>query len=102
MARVRLLGRPRVEGQQPRGRKAWALLARVALTERPLSRRELAAELFADADDPLGALRWALGELRRVLDVGAGLGGDPVRLRRDAMWLDVWALEDGTLPAGEL
>ena len=49
----------------PRGRKAWALLGYLLLAERPPSRRHLAELLFADADDPLGALRWTLAELRR-------------------------------------
>jgi DNA-binding SARP family transcriptional activator len=54
--RVRLLGPPHIEDSagRPRGQKSWALLARVALADRPLSRGELAAELFAEADDPLG------------------------------------------------
>ena len=43
VTRVRLLGRPRHEGgRQPRGQKSWALLARVALSDRPVTRRELA------------------------------------------------------------
>ena len=59
--RVRLLGPPRIEtaaGQPtraPRGQKSWALLARLALADRPMARSELAAELFAEADDPLSA-----------------------------------------------
>ena len=66
---IRLLGRPVVErdGQAvppPRGRKTWALLAYLVLAERPQGRRHLAELLFADADDPLGALRWSLAELR--------------------------------------
>jgi DNA-binding SARP family transcriptional activator len=68
--RARLLGSPRIEdnGQPcppPRGLKSWAVLARVALAERPVGRRELAAESFGEADDPLGALRWSLADLRR-------------------------------------
>ncbi len=57
------------------------------MTERPLSRRELSAELFASAEDPLGALRWCLAGLRRALGSGDVLVGDPV----------VAALADGTL-----
>jgi len=105
--RVRLLGLPRIEGdgppyQRPRGLKSWGLLARVALGQRPLERRELAAELFSDADDPLGALRWCLADLRRSLEVPTLLRGDPLRLTRDELWLDVWALEDGSLPVGDI
>jgi DNA-binding SARP family transcriptional activator len=77
------LGPPAIErdGQQvrsPRGRKAWALLCYLVLAERPQSRRHLAELLFADADDPLGALRWTLAELRRALGRSDVLGGDPV------------------------
>ncbi|MEV6495714.1 BTAD domain-containing putative transcriptional regulator, partial [Actinoplanes sp. NPDC051633] len=107
MIRIRLLGRPRVEGdgqpyRQPRGFKSWALLARVVLTERPVPRRELAGDLFAAADDPLGALRWSLADLRRGLGLSDALRGDPVRVTADQAWVDVWALEEGTLPAAEV
>ena len=44
-----------------------ALLVRVALTAAPISREELAEELFHDAEDPRGALRWHLAYLRRTL-----------------------------------
>jgi DNA-binding SARP family transcriptional activator len=64
----------------PRGRKAWALLAYLLLCEGPPSRRRLAELLFADADDPLGALRWNLAQLRRALDGVATIQGDPVEL----------------------
>ena len=72
MVTIRLLGPPAIERdgrpvRPPRGRKAWALLAYLLLAERPPSRRQLAELLFADADDPLGALRWTLAELRRAL-----------------------------------
>ena len=105
--RVWLFGRPRTEGDgqvypRPRGLKSWALLARVALAERPQQRRELAAELFSDTDDPLGALRWCLADLRRSLGLPMLLRGDPLRLRPGELWLDVWALEDGSLPTGDV
>ncbi len=105
--RVRLLGHPRIEGRtgqpcQPRGQKSWALLARVALAERPLTRGELAAELFGEANDPLGALRWCLADLRRCCGDPELLRGDPVRLTAGSLWLDVWALQDGTLPAADI
>jgi DNA-binding SARP family transcriptional activator len=81
---IRLLGPPAIERagervRQPRGRKAWALLAYLLLAERPPSRRHLADLLFGDADDPLGALRWTLAELRRTLGTAGALTGDPVR-----------------------
>jgi DNA-binding SARP family transcriptional activator len=65
----------------PRGRKVWGLLLYLALSERPPSRARLATLLFAEADDPLGALRWSLGELRRALDDPLILRGDPPQLR---------------------
>src|SRR5687767_10092860 len=82
MVTIRLLGPPAVErdGQPqrpPRGRKAWALLCYLLLAQRPPSRRHLADLLFADAADPLGALRWTLAEVRRVLGTPA-FTGDPV------------------------
>lgn len=82
---IRLLGRPSIEVDgrpmpAPRGRKSWAVLAFVVLTDRPPSRRRLAELLFGDANDPLGALRWTLAELRRALGGGAVIVGDPVRL----------------------
>jgi DNA-binding SARP family transcriptional activator len=106
--RVRLLGHPRIEdgtGQPwppPRAQKSWALLARVALAERPLTRRELAAELFAEADDPLGALRWCLADLRRCCQDALLLRGDPVTLADAALWVDALALRDGSLPDAQI
>jgi DNA-binding SARP family transcriptional activator len=106
--RVRLLGQPRIDDgsgrpcQAPRGKKSWALLARVALAERPLSRGELAGELFGEADDPLGALRWCLADLRRCCGDPQLLRGDRVSLAPGELWLDVWALWDGCLPAAEI
>jgi len=98
-----LLGRPRIEVEgeapplQPRGRKSWAVLARVMLADRPLTRAELADELFELADDPLAALRWSLADLRRAMRRPDVLRGDPLRLGTADLWLDVRALEDGSL-----
>jgi DNA-binding SARP family transcriptional activator len=83
---IRLLGKPQIERDgavfsPPRGRKAWALLAYLLLCERPPTRSRLASLLFAEADDPLGALRWSLAELRRALGEPDELRGDPVTLR---------------------
>jgi DNA-binding SARP family transcriptional activator len=80
---IRLLGPPAIERDDvpvrpPRGRKSWALLAYLLLAERPPSRRQLAELLYADAEDPLGALRWTLAELRRVLGRPDLFTGDPV------------------------
>ena len=105
---MRLLGPPRIEGgdgqprRPPRGQKSWALLARVALAQRPMTRGELAAELFGEADDPLGALRWCLADLRRSCGDPQLLRGDPVSLAPGSLWLDVWALRDGSLPAADI
>ncbi len=86
---IRLLGTPMIEADDrfapmaPRGRKSWAVLAYVLLAERPPARRRLAELLFADADDPLGALRWSLAEIRRGLRPYGDLSGDPVTIRFD-------------------
>ena len=82
---IHLLGRPRIEidgddGYRFRSRKSWALLAFLLLAERPPTRSRLASLLFAEADDPLRALRWGLAEVRRGLGHGAVLDGDPVQL----------------------
>jgi DNA-binding SARP family transcriptional activator len=66
----------------------------------------LASLLFADADDPLGALRWSLAELRRVLDDPLMLRGDPPAFRLpEGAVVDVLALlspERGRVPAAGL
>ena len=85
MTTIRLVGPPAVERdgvalRPPRGRKAWAVLSYLVLADHPPSRRSLAAMLFSEADDPLGALRWTLAELRRALFQTLELGGDPVSL----------------------
>ena len=80
---IRLVGRPRIldasGAERPvRGHQSWALLARILMTDRPLSRRELSAELYPYAQDPLGALRWCLAGLRRALGTAEAFMGDPV------------------------
>ncbi len=82
---IRLLGTPQIERDgvampPPRGRKTWALLAYLVLSERPPPRSRVASLLFAEADDPLGALRWSLADLRRVLGAPDAVGGDPLEL----------------------
>jgi DNA-binding SARP family transcriptional activator len=104
---VRLLGPPRIEEEgrpcpPPRGLKSWAVLARVALAGRPVGRRELAGELFGEADDPLGALRWALADLRRSSGLPSLLCGDPLHLAPGQLRVDVLALEDGSLPVQDV
>ena len=83
---IRLLGTPSIEIDGvpvtgPRGRKSWAVLALAALSDRPLERSRVARLLFPDAGDPLGALRWALAELRRALCGSASMSGDPLEIR---------------------
>ncbi|MDP9695452.1 UNVERIFIED_ORG: DNA-binding SARP family transcriptional activator [Arthrobacter globiformis] len=87
---IRLLGPPAIESAgtpppQPRGRKAWAVLAYLALQPDGTGRSRLATLLFPDAADPLGALRWNLSELRRTL-AGVTLDGDPLRLALQPPW----------------
>jgi DNA-binding SARP family transcriptional activator len=70
--RVSLIGPPglvRGGDERPmlRGRKTWALLALFALESGAQSRRDLAARLWPEADDPLAALRWTLLQVRRAL-----------------------------------
>jgi DNA-binding SARP family transcriptional activator len=82
---VQLLGRPELrvdgaDGYRYRSRKSWAVLAFLLLGERAPTRTQLAALLFAEADDPLRALRWSLAEIRRGLGPDAALDGDPVQL----------------------
>jgi len=98
---IHLLGPPSVsrngeEAPPPRGRKAWALLAHLLTQRRPVPRERLAALLFADADDPLGALRWNLSELRRLLGLPGALRGSPVALALPpGTFVDVHAVLSG-------
>lgn len=64
----------------PRGHKPWALFACIVLGRSAPSRSHLVELLFSDAEDPLGALRWNLAEMRRRLKQRDALTGDPVRL----------------------
>jgi DNA-binding SARP family transcriptional activator len=100
---VRLIGPPRIESstgerRELRGQKPWAVLARLLLADRRLTRRELSAELFPDTVDPLGSLRWCLAELRRALGGPELFSGDPIQ--RDlppSIRVDVHRLQDGRL-----
>lgn len=100
---VHLLGSPLVSrdgipAPPPRGRKAWALLAYLLCSRRAVSRERLASLLFSDADDPLGALRWNLSELRRLLGHHAAIGGQPVAITLSpGTYVDVWVLKSGKL-----
>lgn len=104
---VRLLGPPAIvddEGRsQPvRGHQAWALLARVLLAQRPLGRQALAAELFPESVDPLGAVRWGLAALRKALNASDCLTGDPVEPKfPSGTEVDLWQLEQDTFDVGQ-
>ena len=101
---IHLLGPPRAErdGQPltpPRGYKIWALLAYLLRSSAPVRRPHLSGLLFADAQDPLGALRWNLCQLRRLLGASQ-LGGNPLTLalEPDAR-VDVLTLVNGNAAA---
>jgi DNA-binding SARP family transcriptional activator len=98
---IHLLGSPRVERgggavPPPRGHKPWALLAYLLGTERPTTRHHLVSLLFGEADDPLGALRWNLSAVRRLLQLPDTLNGDPVWLELPAAtFVDTRVLSTG-------
>ncbi|MCC6340419.1 MAG: hypothetical protein IT197_10650 [Acidimicrobiia bacterium] len=99
---VRLLGRPvvfvdGVAASPPKGAKPWGLLAYLASTRRAHPRPELAELLFSEAGDPLGALRWNLAALRRLLGRPDVLKGDPVRLDLSDAVIDTQELEESRL-----
>lgn len=83
MLRIRLIGQPSLERDgRPvpglRGHKTWAVLGRLARSPEAVSRQALVDELFGEADDPMGALRWALAELRRGTGLVDTFWGNPV------------------------
>lgn len=97
---IRLLGRPvvlldDVEAPPPRGAKPWALLAYLAGSPRAHPRVELAELLFAEAADPLGALRWNLAAIRRLLGRPEALKGDTIGLDLPDATVDVRRLDRG-------
>lgn len=86
------------ESGEVRGQKPWAVLARLVLADRPLTRRELSAELFPDTDDPLGSLRWCLAALRKALGSSELLTGDPLVANLPAsITVDVLELSAGDI-----
>lgn len=104
MLRIRLIGRPGLDrdGEPtpgPRGHKAWALLGRLVRSSEPVSRQVLVAELFSEADDPMGALRWSLAELRRRTGLAVALKGNPVVVELgDDATVDVYDVAGGEIP----
>ncbi len=85
MLHIRLIGKPGFEsdGQPipgPRGHKTWAVLGRLVRSSDPVAREVLVAELFSEADDPLGALRWSLAELRRRSRLTGAFEGNPLTM----------------------
>ena len=105
--RIHLLGGPRIavggEARPVRGFQVYALLARLLLADRPMSRREIAAELFQETADPLGSLRWCLAAARRGLDAPDSLAGDPIRVDLpDHVSVDVLDLIAGRLDPAEV
>lgn len=105
--RLRLIGPPHVfdgDGPRPvRGHQVWAVLVRVLLADRSLTRSELAAELFPETADPLGSLRWCLAAARRALDAPNALTGDPISLDLpDQVTVDLLDLLDGRYDESEV
>ena len=98
---VHLLGPPSITpggaGAPVRGRKPWAIVAYLALEARPVSRDELISLLFADAADPGAALRWNLGQARRLLGEAASLRGQQLTLP-PAVTVDVTSVVRGRWP----
>jgi DNA-binding SARP family transcriptional activator len=97
---VRLLGPPTIERDGipragPRGMKTWALLGYLVSSRAPVSRQHLAELLFSDAQDPMGALRWVLAELRRTLGTPEAFRGDPLTTRIPDLRVDVCDIAAG-------
>src|SRR5438067_2512937 len=100
--RVRLLGRPGLEhdGESRRleGYKPWALLTYLLLESRAPTRRELADLLWSEADDPLGAVRWSLSQVRKAVNPPAEIAERDGRIKIDA---EVLVVDAGELLRGE-
>jgi DNA-binding SARP family transcriptional activator len=72
----------------PPSRKTRALLAYLAIAERP-QRRERLCEMFWDVpDDPRGALRWSLSKLRQILGDALEAGHDAIAVDANAVSVD--------------
>jgi len=90
--RIRLLGRPNAGGVQLRGNKPWAITAYLALADAPVPRTRLISLLFDGAQDPAGALRWNLGQVRRLLGRPGALSGSVLSLPDGAVRFDAGVL----------
>lgn len=105
---VRLLGPPSIVGDDGstldvRGQKPWALLGRLLVADRPLTRRELSAELFPETVDPLGSLRWTLASLRKAFGIADLFTGDPVSPELPpGVTVDIAMLADGVVDPTQL
>jgi pimeloyl-ACP methyl ester carboxylesterase/DNA-binding SARP family transcriptional activator len=90
---IRVLGsfgvlRGRREVPLPPSRKTRALLAYLAIADRP-QRRERLCEMFWDApDDPRGALRWSLSKLRPILGDALDAGHDAIAVDGKSVCVD--------------
>lgn len=108
MVQLKMLGPPTIVDstgcvRELGGHKPWAVLARVLLSERPLTRRELSAELFNEAADPLGALRWCLARIRRAIGSPELFTGNPIRAELPSwVTVDLWAVGEGRLDLSAL
>jgi DNA-binding SARP family transcriptional activator len=99
---VRLLGRPGLEhdgdARRLEGHKPWALLTYLLLEPRAPTRHELADLLWSETDDPLGAVRWSLSQVRKAVNPPAEIGERDGRIKIDA---EVLVVDAGELLRGE-
>jgi len=99
---IRVLGnftviRNREDVCLPPSRKTRALLAYLAVTNRPQHRDHLCTMFWDVPDDPRGALRWSLSKIRQIVNSnGQGAlvtGGRMVILRSQSIALDLWRIK---------
>jgi FixJ family two-component response regulator len=76
----------------PPSRKTRALLAFLAVVDRPQQRERLCSMLWELPDDPRGALRWSLSKIRPILNLAGPdtlvANRNTVALRADAIAVD--------------
>lgn len=108
MVKLLLLGRPEITatsedlGHVPFG-KPLALLAYLAFGDAPVPRSELARLLWPGSSRSRArhSVREALSRLRSALGDEIFQGDDPIRVRRDLLWIDTDALGEA-LAEGDL